>query len=1239
LKKTATPRFDAEFGFLYNSRYPEVHVDIVNFRSSDIMSHWDVVASATIMVDDSTDPENDSVHWESLHIANEPGTCGGNMDIQIMWGCRLLGITIHRLQNLVRFGEERDFHPFVQLAVAGTKLRTLALNSVLDSADIEEDFIFRATDEQPIIMFSLFNQGRVYDEEIGRFGYLFNKSCTEQCFRLMAGHYVVGEVKATVRWINSLMPDPNVTLDPALGTSLSAEDVPGLESASSAPRAMSFDTAIHAYHRQGRREPDQVVTVHVVEVKLTPVVVRVTDADLVVLRGVLDSIKAKSKSQLPPEQSAISRSPELQRRQRYGKRELYTLFKDFDFDKDGRINVISVRDLLREVGHRLPLLRSEVNAQVARLMNVLGFEEDALVTWRSFSNALEKACLQYEHGDDVSDLHCDELVSTTVLRQWFGRNFKDDMCHAIAHLETADDLCAFWDEYEFETRAKRSDLGDEKETLPLQLKLVRLLKNYRAARDVWGILVLPSLYKLPLVYAVSRDTYSLMASPVSIGHRVFIDMPCEIRHMPPALASQMLTGIRTTHRDRTATGQQHLSFTLTKSAVVYVCHDSRLKKVPSWLKHDFSETVMIIETTHTKHNVFRQEFPAGVVSLGGNEGRRRHCSNYFVLIGSDDTDKSLPVGAVPPWLLHDKVFASPSDTLQSYLLSCFGIRSRSSRDRPSASSNTVIARHNHRNDILCLRTSLKCSSVKVHLVNPYSLQEPPRLTLYLAHTDVALDLQHTLSKVWLGRHDRLTGSIDFSITGQYLNSVIDATEFFIEPWSLNGLLANHGDTPITIIRLQAHKHCNINISAPLMQAVKSIIHPPPGQYARRQYRRALRMEGHREVSQRSRMLIVNNLGIALTIECRAGCFFEGMGEGDTPYGEPDEDTILYTEDDEEPFPSVALTLGDGQSAYYCITTDLRKHESKLQIAPPLDVRVHGWKMLTDVKVPWQGRHAYVLMPDTKNDSHAYKSAFQRYGSAKIPHHFGKLKRMTSSPGGFASVNEAKRPDVLVLEAKERDGRAMSGDVVGVLQFRSSVKLVNMSSTAMEACLERQETGLVQKVLLKSNDVLNFPISAVNRETRLQVRRMPEGPTWVESPRLKGSLSRDSLRPPSSSGQTRSMTEASPASSHWRWQSSPASLLPTSPEYVDVEPIILHPVLFDPTIHDALRRTRALEERSLSLEHQMLGTVEDELDTSTGSVDLGSSQQDDGPGGKFSGRARLLMDWTIAALPPYQIFNR
>jgi len=71
----------------------------------------------------------------------------------------------------------------------------------------------------------------------------------------------------------------------------------------------------------------------------------------------------------------------------------------------------------------------------------------------------------------------------------------------------------------------------------------------------------------------------------------------------------------------------------------------------------------------------------------------------------------------------------------------------------------------------------------------------------------------------------------------------------------------------------------------------------------------------------------------------------------------------------------------------------------------------------------------------------------------------------------------------------------------------------------------------------------------------------------------------------------------------------------------------------------LRRTRALEERSLSLEHQMLGTVEDELDTSTGSVDLGSSQQDDGPGGKFSGRARLLMDWTIAALPPYQIFNR
>lgn len=85
----------------------------------------------------------------------------------------------------------------------------------------------------------------------------------------------------------------------------------------------------------------------------------------------------------------------------------------------------------------------------------------------------------------------------------------------------------------------------------------------------------------------------------------------------------MLTGIMTHSKDRGLCGvRAFLSFTLDRPAVVYVCYDKRLKRLPVWLMY-FEKTGWIVRTTEGLFGVWRKRYAKGQVCEGRRVGRGR----------------------------------------------------------------------------------------------------------------------------------------------------------------------------------------------------------------------------------------------------------------------------------------------------------------------------------------------------------------------------------------------------------------------------------------------------------------------------------------------------------------------------------------------------------------------------------------------------------------------------------------
>ncbi|MFQ5963711.1 MAG: DUF5060 domain-containing protein [Candidatus Scalinduaceae bacterium] len=142
--------------------------------------------------------------------------------------------------------------------------------------------------------------------------------------------------------------------------------------------------------------------------------------------------------------------------------------------------------------------------------------------------------------------------------------------------------------------------------------------------------------------AGSGSAYVVVPDGLQTGAATYIDRSFTFSTVPASVNGA--TYIQTANNDKSSTGTSFLTFDVNQNVTVYVGHDNRITTKPSWLA-GFTDTGEDIVTTDTALRLFAKDFPAGAVTLGGNQGSGN--SMYTVVILGQGSS-STPPDTTPP---------------------------------------------------------------------------------------------------------------------------------------------------------------------------------------------------------------------------------------------------------------------------------------------------------------------------------------------------------------------------------------------------------------------------------------------------------------------------------------------------------------------------------------------------------------------------------------------------------------
>jgi hypothetical protein len=522
-----------------------------------------------------------------------------------------------------------------------------------------------------------------------------------------------------------------------------------------------------------------------------------------------------------------------------------------------------------------------------------------------------------------------------------------------------------------------------------------------------------------------------------------------------------------------------------------------------------------------------------------------------------------------------------------------GVREQGQRKRSSGAKELIL-----------YKTHLKCSrGVRLH-VSGLGKLHTSRLLVSANALNMRLVLEHSLAADdWLGRADRLAGSGNLQVEAQYFNTSLGALEHVLEPWSADCTMTNTRDSPVTFVRLEAAKHLNVNLSPSLTQALHSMLWPTSIDAPR--FRASLLVQRGPSTTMR-RMTLVNRLGVSIRVSGPPGqCHLVGPLASSDQALQQDEHT--WVEEAQLP-PSLELGHGEKGLVWLRVKEDEGQGSSAAEL-PSLDIQPLGWEVVTDVYMGLSGCQAYPLRLLTQASVDG-----QRVGVR------WKKRRSRTALSLQTQLSDCM---LLVVEASEADpatrgsGSELSEEGAGAqlpsleVELRTNIKLINLTSSAVRATFASSEGHDEQLVpqacasaVLSPEEVTPLPLSIVTRQPAISVdRQVP----WQED----GPGGQDDT----------SLFEARRL-------------------------VQLHPALFDPFTLEALRRMRALEERSISLQHRILGHLEPEAppmrrSSSTPEMGLAStvepSRAAEGTRGGVPEPVPMV-DWSLCVLPPYQLVN-
>ena len=119
----------------------------------------------------------------------------------------------------------------------------------------------------------------------------------------------------------------------------------------------------------------------------------------------------------------------------------------------------------------------------------------------------------------------------------------------------------------------------------------------------------------------AKGKYSIKNEALQNGVEVFSDRKFTYSNVPAELSGSTI--IQTANNDKSLKSSDLISFSINIPAEVYIALDKR-NAAPEWLSSKFTKTALEVKLSDNKgFSLYKAEFPAGKVTLGGNEGNNQ----------------------------------------------------------------------------------------------------------------------------------------------------------------------------------------------------------------------------------------------------------------------------------------------------------------------------------------------------------------------------------------------------------------------------------------------------------------------------------------------------------------------------------------------------------------------------------------------------------------------------------------
>jgi fibronectin type 3 domain-containing protein len=128
--------------------------------------------------------------------------------------------------------------------------------------------------------------------------------------------------------------------------------------------------------------------------------------------------------------------------------------------------------------------------------------------------------------------------------------------------------------------------------------------------------------------------YEIVEKGLQNGAMVYIDR--ESIYSSVLTLMKGASYIKTANKDKGESKSSFLTFDVNQDVTVYVAHDDQINKKPSWLT-SFTDTGNDLVTTDTALSIFANNFLAGTITLGGNEGKGNRSMYTVIIVKYDDS--------------------------------------------------------------------------------------------------------------------------------------------------------------------------------------------------------------------------------------------------------------------------------------------------------------------------------------------------------------------------------------------------------------------------------------------------------------------------------------------------------------------------------------------------------------------------------------------------------------------------